>query len=108
MLANEGGARLTNSICPSSPIGMRRLSQKENRVGSNPTGGTSIRRCSVMVSTFKNGYSELNTDSKLLLFSMSRKRIGFESRQRRQFRMHSAKLYSRQNFWEAVQLAHRV
>ena len=28
------------SICPRSPIGMRRLSQKENRVGSNPTEGT--------------------------------------------------------------------
>jgi len=26
--------------CPDSPIGMRRLSQKENRVGSNPTRGT--------------------------------------------------------------------
>ena len=31
------------NICPNSPIGMRRLSQKENRVGSNPTGGTSFR-----------------------------------------------------------------
>ena len=27
-------------LCPSSPIGMRRLSQKENRVGSSPTLGT--------------------------------------------------------------------
>ena len=27
-------------MCPSSPIGMRRLSQKENRVGSSPTLGT--------------------------------------------------------------------
>ena len=33
-----GGAKF---LCPFSPIGMRRLSQKENRVGSSPTRGTS-------------------------------------------------------------------
>ena len=35
-----GSSPSHSAICPSSPIGMRRLSQKENRVGSNPTLGT--------------------------------------------------------------------
>jgi len=31
-----------NFYAPLAQSGMRRLSQKENRVGSNPTGGTTV------------------------------------------------------------------
>ena len=44
---NEGVAQLVEQskkypviLRPSSPIGMRRLSQKENRIGSSPILGT--------------------------------------------------------------------
>ena len=44
-IASPGGFLL----CPSSPIGMRRLSQKENRVGSSPTLGTNYCSYNLMV-----------------------------------------------------------